>query len=72
MKGIWSGDINLNDGELEKQYKEYQDRLSLIMSLKLSPNRRELLGQLTSVLRQLKEDVAYLLAGKLYSLILNP
>ena len=31
MKGIWSGDVNLNDGELEKQYKEYQDRLSLIM-----------------------------------------
>ena len=31
MKRIWSGDVNLNDGELEKQYKEYQDRLSLIM-----------------------------------------
>ena len=72
MKGIWSGDVNLNDGELEKQYKEYQDRLSLIMSLKLSPNRGELLGQLTSVLHWLKEDVVYLLAGKLYSLILNP
>ena len=67
MKGIWSGDVNLNDGELEKQYKEYQDRLSLIMSLELSPNHGEFLGQLTSVLRQLKEDVVYLLAGKLYS-----
>ena len=67
MKGIWSRDVNLNDGELEKQYKEYQDRLSLIMSLKLSPNHGEFLGQLTSVLRQLKEDVVYLLAGKLYS-----
>ena len=66
MKGIWSGDVNLNDGELEQQYKQYQDRLSLIMSIKLSSNREELLGQLTSVLSHMKEDVLYLLAGNLY------
>lgn len=71
MKGIWSGDINLNDGELEQQYKHYQDRLSMIMSIKLSSNRKELLGQLTSVLGQLKEDVLYLLAGnQIYNIIL--
>ena len=71
MKGIWSGDINLNDGELEQQYQRYQDRLSLIMSIKLSSNCDELLGQLTSVLRHLKEDVQYLLTGNLYSFVQN-
>ena len=37
MKGKWSGDINLNDRELERQYKQYQtqDRLLMIMSIKL-------------------------------------
>jgi hypothetical protein len=67
MKGVWSGDVNLDDGKLEQQYKQYQDRLSLIMSIKLSSNRDELLGQLTSILCQLKEDVVYLLSGNLHS-----
>lgn len=65
MKEVWSGDVNFNDGELERQYKQYQDRLSLIMSVKLSSNCEELFGQLTSVLHQLEEDVLYLLAGNL-------
>ena len=63
MKGIWSGDVDMNDGDLERQYKEYQDRLSMIMSIKLSSNREELLGQLTLILSQLKADVLYLLTG---------
>ena len=38
----------------------------MITGIKLSSNREELLGQLTSVLSQLKEDVLYLLAGNWY------
>ena len=54
MEGVWSGDVNLNDGEVEQQYKQSQDRLSMIMSIMLPSNREK---QLTSVLSQLKEDV---------------
>ena len=29
-RGVWSGDVNLNDGALEQQVKAYQERLSRV------------------------------------------
>ncbi len=34
-RGIWSGDVDLNDGDVERQYKKYQDRLLVIQNLQL-------------------------------------
>ena len=35
LRGIWSGDVDFNDGGLDKQYKNYKGRLSCIQSLKI-------------------------------------
>lgn len=70
MRGVWSGDVDLNDGNLHQQYKLYQDRLSRITSLKLSSNLEEVCIQIASMLCELK-DLVYLQNGKCWFLNFN-
>ena len=63
-RGVWSGDVNLNDGALEKQLKLYQERLSRVNDIKLVSDREALLRQLAAAIDELKEDLMYLQTGK--------
>jgi len=35
ISGEWAGDINLNDGKLGAQYKQYQDKISWLKGIGL-------------------------------------
>ena len=62
-RGVWSGDVNLNDGVLEQQLKVYQERLSRINDIKPGVEHEGLLRQLTVAIVELKEDLVYLQRG---------
>ena len=57
MRGAWSGDVDLNDGELQQQHKAYQDRLARIECMKYTPDREQLCDHLHSIIDHLKEDL---------------
>jgi len=57
-KGIWTGDVDLNDGALEKQYIEYKTKLVTIENLQ--PSSVNLLSDLENQLQQLKRNMEFL------------
>lgn len=61
----WSGDVDLDDGELQKQYNNYQQRLHFIKGIGLPPRHERplIIVDLKLVKEQLKEDVAFILKG---------
>ena len=61
-RGIWSGDVDVNDGALEKQYREYNNRLLTIKNLKSS--NANLLSQLDDQVQQLKINMEFLHGSK--------
>lgn len=67
-RGVWSGDVNLNDGALEQQLKVYQERLSRINGIKSGSDREGLLRQLTAAIDELKEDLMFLQTGTVHVL----
>lgn len=36
VRGVWNGDVDLNDGSLQHQYEKYQQCVEAIQSLKLT------------------------------------
>ena len=55
----WSGDVDLNDGTLQKTYKKYRDRLKDISSIgKSSTSQTRLV--LSTLQSELTEDLQYL------------
>ena len=61
-RGIWSGDVDLNDGALDKQYQEYNSRLLTIKNLKSS--NANLINQLDDQVQQLKINMELLHGSK--------
>lgn len=67
-KGIWSGDVDLNDGVLQAKYKEYVDRLSFIKSIGLSDceTKQQLMEDMGTCVEQISTDIAFTAKGKMY------
>jgi len=63
-RGVWSGDVDLNDGDLQKQYLEYQHRLNAIKQLSLT-SRTGVIQQLATHSSKLRGDQEFLLNSKL-------
>ena len=63
MKGLWSGDIDLDDGDLQEQLKQYNDRLLSIQDLKFS-DCTVLTSNLQSQFLLLKKDLEFLRQSK--------
>lgn len=70
VSGIWSGDEDLNDGKVQKEYEDYISRLNMIKNLKL--HDENLPVKLGSVLTGIK-DLEFLHRGKtlLHSYVLD-
>lgn len=63
MRGTWSGDDDLNNGDVERQYREYRDCLAEIENMKFSSDHKQLQHQFQSTIDNLKEDLKYLQTG---------
>ena len=59
----WTGDVDLNDGELSKQYQLYRSRLAFVGSL--ISTSTHLLDDLEKLHRELATDLAYIVKSKL-------
>ncbi len=65
-KGVWSGDVDLNDGQLERKFKEMHDRLLFVKDLGLSSRSGSviLMKDLEVLLEYSKEDSKFILHGR--------
>ena len=66
MRGEWSGDVDLNDGKLNKLYTDYQNHLKWIDGLGID-NRKDVLTikeDLRTVQRKLNNDLSFVKSGK--------
>ena len=58
MSGVWSGDVDLNDGQLQVLYQKYKDRQKFITSFVLcNDDRPYLCTQLDQEKESLKCDL---------------
>jgi len=60
-KLMWSGDVDLADGSLQKQYKEYRERLKNAEVIAL--DRRNACTELEKILDDIKKDLKFLHSG---------
>ena len=58
----WSGDIDLNDGELSKQYQLYRSRLAFVGALTLTSIR--LLDNLEKLHGEVATDLVYIVKSE--------
>ena len=67
MSGIWSGDVNLNDGSLEKSYAMYLQRLKDAKEIGLPPrhDRPVVIADLEDLAEQLSSDITFITQGVL-------
>ena len=61
MKGVWTGDVDLNDGKLQALYREYTDRKNSILALGLPDpsDRPSVMSDLTREKKCLEEDLSF-------------
>ena len=72
VKGQWSGDVDLNDGQLDVLYQEYQLQLNTAKQIGLRERKSNCLihVDLSAVLQQLVEELEFLHSGRLLILYL--
>ena len=61
----WTGDVDLCDGELQKSYKEYIDRLSFVSGIGLDKRncKNKIEEDLHSAIIAIKKDLDFVTAG---------
>ena len=62
MKLLWSGDVDLNDGCLQKQYDEYKERLAKVDKVGLV--RESVCTELKDLLKDIAKDLDFIQLGK--------
>lgn len=65
----WSGDVDLNDGSLQRSHEAYIQRLKFIEKIGLK-ERITLHSDVTSLETSLKDDLTFLLSGTVTNEIL--
>ena len=65
MRGEWSGDIDLNDGQLQQMFEQYQSRLQFISAIGLDERRDHglILTDLKQENQSLENDLEFLAAS---------
>ena len=68
VNGVWSGDVDHNNGDLQRQYTAYKEYLKSIQGIQMaeSSNHITLLEQLKRVCTKLRDDLNFLHSGKSY------
>lgn len=61
----WSGDVDLNDGLLQKQYEAYKQRLSVVEGLGLEAEGKDYTADRQSILDEVSKDVEFIHSGKI-------
>ena len=64
-RGIWSGDVDLNDGKLQDQYRKYSDRLSFIKKIGSGDHetKEALVEDMGLCTEEISDDITYIAKG---------
>lgn len=67
MSKLWSGDVDLADGELQKSYEAYRKRLNFIGTVGLPPknSRGEIADTLQLIKANLNDDLDSVATGEI-------
>lgn len=65
VSGIWSGDIDLNDGKLQLQFDKYQQRLKFVENIGLPPchKQEQICQDLIQVDHEITVDISFITKG---------
>ena len=66
VKRVWSGDVDLNDGGLQKQYDDYIKRIDQAKKLSIQNGESEACSQLKSLLDDLTKDLEFIHSGNFF------
>ena len=66
VSGLWSGDVDLNTGDLQRAYDEYKLKLELISGIGLGSRqgRAMILDDLNKVDSELRNDKEFIIKGR--------
>lgn len=66
VSGLWSGDVDLNTGDLQRAYDEYKSKLELISGIGLGSRRGRatILADLNNVYSKLRSDKEFIIKGR--------
>lgn len=59
----WSGDVDLNDGSLQKQYQNYRTRLEIAAKVGLNEGKQGALSDLEVVHTEILKDLQFVTSG---------
>lgn len=73
VAGEWSGDVDLNTGDLQRSYEKYKSKLVFISGVGLGSRRGRAIvkDDLSTILTQLQNDKSFIINGMLYSALNN-
>ena len=71
MAGKWSGDVDLNSGDLQRSYEQYKSKLAITSGVGLGcrQGRAIVKDDLGTILTQLQSDKPFIVDGMLYSTV---
>ncbi len=63
--GVWSGDVDLNDGSLESQYSSYCERLSFVEGLGLRDRSTKpcIMSDMVKIRDEFQNDIKFVTEG---------
>ena len=67
---VWSGDVDKNDGKLQRLYKCYREQLDFIGTLGMDDRSNSIVQDLKAVVKDIEDDVSYISTSKLLDTIL--
>ena len=69
VSGVWSGDVDLNTGDVQRAYEEYRSKLELVSKIGLGSRQgRAMISEdLNKVYSQLRNDKEFIIKGKVYT-----
>ena len=67
---VWSGDVDKNDGKLQRLYKRYREQLDFIGTLGMDDRSNSIIQDLKAVVKDIEDDVSHISTSKLLDTIL--
>ena len=73
VAGEWSGDVDLNTGDLQRSYEQYKSKLAIISGVGLGSRQGRAIvkDDLSTIFTQLRSDKSFIIDGMLYSTLNN-
>ena len=62
-RGQWSGDVDHNDGSLQKQFESYKSRLDIAATIGLNGGKEVALKDLDKAKDEISKDLQYVTSG---------